>query len=742
MTDIKLTWTILAGILTFSGLSAQNPVGTWSDHLVYSTSADIAVGSDNVYSSTGSSVLVYNKDLAELRKLSPVNGLTETGISAIGWSEENKTLVIAYSSTNIDLVSDNIVYNLPDIMRKYNPGDQTISRLRMSGSYAYVACSFGIAVIDLQKKEIRDTWRPGSSTGNNTVYDIAFGQDKVFAATARGLYYAKDGQNGLSWSGNWDPVPGVPDPEGSYASVISLNGRLVVNLKSALSGDGSAYLIDDSGPELIYNEPGTSIESIDIAGNGFIVSSQEHIRIYDQNGNIIRTITDYLQKPKIARAIIDNEDIWIADINNGLVHGRNMSGFVSLKLPSPLTNKVQSIEPSGGKTIITGKDASSFLVSVYENNGWSSFPDPGCKDPIGSLTDNTDRNHVFVSSRDCGLLEFRGTELVKKYDNVTPTGMSMDDDRNLWIVQSGTSSGIKVLKPDGTWGSDFRKIGETITGDIIIGNNGYKWVTLPGGPGLYIFDDNNTPGNTSDDRDMISYIRDSDDQIISNIFSIASDLDGVVWSGTDQGPFLFLNPDKVFDEPVLYGYRVKIPRDDGSGLADYLLRSETITSIAVDGANRKWIGTRGSGVYMLSDDGTKQLANFTEDNSPLFSNKIETIAIDNESGEVWIGTSKGIQSYRANATKGDETFQKVYAFPNPVREDFTGNVTITGLARDTNVKITDVSGNLVFETVSNGGMASWDLNNYRGRRVSTGVYIAFCTSPEGNSTVTKILVIR
>jgi ligand-binding sensor domain-containing protein len=174
-----------------------------------------------------------------------------------------------------------------------------------------------------------------------------------------------------------------------------------------------------------------------------------------------------------------------------------------------------------------------------------------------------------------------------------------------------------------------------------------------------------------------------------------------------------------------------------------MLKTETITSIAIDGANRKWLGTASSGAYLLSSDGTTQIKNFNEQNSPLLSNSITSLAVDNKTGEVWFGTSKGVQSVRGDATAGDEKFSKVYTFPNPVRENYIGNVTITGLLRDSQIRITDISGNLVYETVSDGGEATWNLNTYTGRRVATGVYLVFCASKDGSqSYVTKMLVIK
>jgi len=193
------------------------------------------------------------------------------------------------------------------------------------------------------------------------------------------------------------------------------------------------------------------------------------------------------------------------------------------------------------------------------------------------------------------------------------------------------------------------------------------------------------------------------------------------------------------DEPR--GTRIKVARNDGSVLADFMLGTETITAISVDGANRKWVGTLNSGAYLLAADGSEVIKSYKTSNSPVFTDSIVSLAVDNITGEVWIGTSEGVLSVREIATSGRQSFSKVYSFPNPVRENFTGIVTITGLMKDTQVKITDVSGNLVYETVSEGGQASWDLTTYDRRRVRTGVYLVFCATIDGTeSCVTKILV--
>jgi len=320
-------------------------------------------------------------------------------------------------------------------------------------------------------------------------------------------------------------------------------------------------------------------------------------------------------------------------------------------------------------------------------------------------------------------------------------GLAMDKSRNIWITQTGVPGSIKVLKSDSTWITNPVTIDAPTIGDIIITKSGFKWVILPRGFGLFILDDKNTL-DPNDDSYKTMLVKDNDGNVISNIYSIAEDLDGNIWVGTDQGPAIYYNANKIFDEDPR-AFRVIIPRNDGTGLGDYLLKSEIITSIAVDGANRKWLGTFSSGAYLLSPDGSKKLANYNEDNSPLYSNSVVSLAIDDKTGEVWFGTAKGVVSVRGDAISGVEEFKNVYTFPNPVRSNFTGNVTITGLMRDSRIKITDVSGNLVYETVSDGGQATWNLKTYNGQRVSTGVYIVFCASSDGTASfVTKMLVIK
>jgi hypothetical protein len=761
---MKFTLITAIFLFVFYHSQGQAPVGSWTDHLVYNTAKDVVATGNEIYASTGSSILVFNKEFDELRKLSGVNGLTETGISTIGWSEENKTLVVAYSSTNVDLVKEKVIYNIPDIARKYIPGRKEINRVRIIGRYAYLACSFGIVVIDLIKREVYDTWKPGVSSDVTEVWDIATVNNRLYAATSSGMFSAELSNPGLAWFGSWSRIANLPGPEGRFTAVVSSGSRIYVNKSPLKSACDTIYSIDATTSVFSYI-PGVVNRSFNYTSTGFSVASGSSIRFFSQSGTLQKTISTYgWGVPDAAQAVEQNGVFYIADLKAGLIKSSANSTFTVMSVPGPLSNNATSITSLNGKTIICGGAVTvtwnnmlrPFEVSIFENNKWTLISDPPVIDALRAAIDPVNNNHFFISSWGGGLLEFENNTLKNRfYEANSPLqtiipgapyvricGMAFDNQRNLWITQTEVPGSIKVYKPDGTWIVNPVTIDAPTIGDIIITRRNHKWIVLPRGFGLFVLDDNNTPADFADDRSRKMLVTDSESKIISMVNCVAEDLEGNIWVGTDQGPLVYYNPEKVFEEDIR-AFRVKIPRNDGSGLADYMLGTELITAIAIDGANRKWIGTASSGAYLLSPDGTKRLRNYNETNSPVFSNSIVSIGIDNKNSEVWFGTSKGIISVRGDATAGNEKFEDVYAFPNPVREDYSGNITITGLMRDTHIRITDISGNLVFRTISDGGMATWDLTTYNGRRVSTGVYLAFCASSDGSqSHVIKILVIR
>jgi hypothetical protein len=740
-------------------VNCQQPIGSWSDHLSYNTAVNVVASQEKIFASTGTSVIVFNKEFSELSKLSPVNGLSETGIAAISWSEENEVLIIAYKNTNVDLVYKSTIFNITDILNA-SAGEKRINRIRTSGRYAYLATNFGIIVIDLVKKEIRDTWRPAPDSENNEVFDITFGNNKIFAATNLGVWFADLSNQGLAYFGNWDQMAGIPVSRCTLS--IFCGGKLYVNVTATLSEGDNVYA---AGSETILfsNTPGVQNRSFDSSPGGFTISSAGSVRYFDAAGSIKKSISSYgWGIPDISQAIVEDDNIWIADKNFGLIEGDKMVKFTNLTLTGPASNYVGHIASLNGKTVICagGSDylwnpiGRAFQVSVHENNKFINILSGTGSDAMRGCIDPNDINHFYISTWGDGLFEYRNNNPVNHYDEtnspllnnysggqgVKICGIASDKPGNLWVTQTGSKGNILILKPDGNWIDYPLPVDSPVMGDIISTSRGQKWIILPGEAAVFVLDDNNSPDIFTDDKYIKLIIKDTGGDIFY-AFSLSEDLDGNIWIGTDKGPVVYYNPEKIFDSDESAN-RIKIPRNDGSGLADYMLGTETITSISVDGADRKWLGTSGSGVYLLSSDGTEVLKAFNRRNSPLFSDSIATVAVDNKTGEVWFGTSEGVLSVRETATAGEQKFTNVYSFPNPVREDFTGNVTITGLLKDTEVRITDISGNLVYVTASTGGQASWDLTTFNGKRVATGVYLVFCASDDGSqSCVTKILII-
>ncbi|HOW10766.1 MAG TPA: two-component regulator propeller domain-containing protein [Bacteroidales bacterium] len=748
---------LLPALLLTCILKGQLPVGSWSDHFRYNTALSVAAGNDEIYASTGSAILVFNKKYNELKKLSKVNGLSGTGISSIAWSAETGTLLAAYKNTDLDLVTKNSIFNIPDIRKKYIPEKKRINRIRAYGKYFYLATGFGIVVVDPIRKEIRDTWNPGSGE----VFDIAISGNSIFAATEEGLWSADLSTQGLSWPGNWAPVSGLPGPYSKCTLVIFAGTGLYCNVAGA-TGD-VIYVIRGS-TEVFSSAEGRINHSFDTAPGGFIVSSGKSIDFYQDNGTLVRSITTYgWGDPSPSQCIAGGDDLWIADTGYGLVRCRNLNEFSNLTLTGPASDNVAGIVSQNGIIAVSagGADKSynslfrPLEISIFSDNRFTNISSQAGHDAMRVCFDKADPDHFFVSTWGDGLYEYRNYKLVRHFDETNSplvpgpgpddgiriSGLAMDNNRNLSIAQSGQRAGISILRPDGSWIVNAFTINTPLAGDIISTGAGQKWMILPAGSSLFVADDNNTPDVFSDDKSKQVIIRDNEGNIINNAFSVAEDMDGNIWVGTDRGPVIYPSGRSVFDDNAK-GFRIKVPRNDGSGLADYLLGTETITSISVDGANRKWLGTLSSGIYLLSADGSEIIKNYNERNSPLPSDTISAVAVDNLTGEVWAGTSKGIVSVRELATSGSNNYTKVYAFPNPVREDYRGKLTITGLIAETRVKITDVSGNLVNETISEGGQAEWDLTTFNGERVSTGVYIIFCASADGSaSAVTKILVV-
>ncbi|MCK5693278.1 MAG: hypothetical protein KAI08_10520, partial [Bacteroidales bacterium] len=459
-------------------------------------------------------------------------------------------------------------------------------------------------------------------------------------------------------------------------------------------------------------------------------------------------------------------DLWLADYGGGLITNQG-EGTWSIIPNGPYSTSVFDMESSGGvlQAVVGGVTGSwnnvfnAATLETFKDEDWSSAHSWTDRDLITLAIDPNDPSHVYTGAWGSGLLEFRGAEITSYNETnsslqtiipgpyVRIGGVALDPQGNLWMTNSNVSEPISVLKADGTWKSfqaDNLISGYNALGDILVSSAGNKWVIVPRGNGLFAMDDNMTIDDTADDiYEKVSVVDKYGKVITNDVYSFAEDHDGNLWLGTNQGVLVMYSPHRLFVDGTIYAQEILIPRDDGSGYADPLLGTQVVTAIEVDGANRKWLGTSGGGVYLVSADGLEELEQFNANNSPLLSNVIADICVDGQTGEVFFGTDKGIISYKGEAMEGSTAYSNVVVYPNPVRETYEGPVAIKGLLENTTVKISDMGGNLVFETESLGGQAVWDGTNFNGQRVATGVYMIFLSSADGSlSHVTKVLFIH
>jgi len=471
-------------------------------------------------------------------------------------------------------------------------------------------------------------------------------------------------------------------------------------------------------------------------------------------------------------AIVDNQNtLWIAYQEQGLVKVTTQAERIVPE--SPADNRIFSLSMNGQDLWIAsgGRDASWNNLSfnprfqLSREGKWSVFDRNifpianDFRDMVCVTADPKNPDHVFAGSWGGGVLEFKDGKFVKRYDNFNSTlqtqlpntpsapyvrigGMAFDSKNTLWVTNTGVANVLSSLQNDGTWKSfELSGIANKFVGKVVVTAKDDKWVLVPRGNGLYAL---NSTNNISKEQKVVAYFRNEEGEYkteMNDLYSMVLDQNGELWVGTSGGVAVYSNPERIWKDEFMYASRPGLNQHDGK--FHPLLEKEAITAIAIDGANRKWFGTKSSGVFLISADGENELEHFNTENSPLLNDEITDIAINQTTGEVFIGTVAGLISYMGEATAGNDVFSDVYVYPNPVRETYEGAIVVKGLVDETDVKITDISGNLVYKTTSLGGQAIWDGKNLNGNRCKTGVYLVFLSDALGEQTkITKLLFIH
>ena len=756
-------------ILTKAQLTA---IGSWRDHLPYHNATFIAEVEENIYCITESGLFYFNKADQTINRISKVNGLSDTEVTKVAYQSQSKTLIIAYKNCNIDLIKDGQIINISDIKQKPILGEKTINNIFFIDKIAYLSSPFGLVVLDVENEEILDTYKIGEGGNFVKINDITFDGDSIFVATSDGIYSANINDANLSDFHNWRKNSAFEiglNANSKFENIAYFDGNIYATTSDSANND--VVIIYENNAWRIYSAPSKKIEHLHLSYNSLFVVLDDQVNII-KNDSTTEIITQNISNPK--HAIYDKDgNVWVADFNKDLLKYNNTSFVQQIDPNGPRTaNNFKLIQNNDDLCVVPGGYYASMApmwnsdgVFFYrENSTWdyNSVSELGnTYDIVTAAFNPNNRNEVYLGSWNGGVIKLDNNNFVEKYNYQNTNGaldtisfantngrirvsdLKFDKNGNMWGLSSLVQNSLFVKTKSNNWYSfNFKGVDGSSSEfkDLVIDNYGQKWGIIKNA-GLFVYDDKGTIDNQNDDEiQLINKNIGSGNLPSLEVYSLAVDLEGEIWVGTDKGIAVFYSAELVFSGENYDAQQILIQQGE---YGQYLLDTETINCIEIDGNNRKWIGTNGAGVFLLSDDGTNEIHHFTTENSPIFSDNIIDIAINEISGEVFIGTEKGIISYRSDATKGFDAHKNVLVFPNPVKENYTGKIAIRGLVNNANVKITDINGNLVFESFANGGQAIWNGKNQSGNRASTGVYLVFSSNIDGEETmVSKILFIH
>ena len=770
MTLKKILLLVVAILFGLLPLTAQNAVGDWRIHTSFVGSQVSTVAETNgwVYYLSSGNLFRLDKETSENESLNIVNDLSDSGIKQIYYNSDRDYLVVIYDNANIDIIqSDGSVVNMPEIKDAVMTSSKGINDVTFASGVMYLATDFGYVVINDSKFVVKESHLYGEP-----LVSVAQVGGKLLLSTADAFYYGdadvyheqlssftrKDYQlNCRIW-----PI----DDEAFFC----ITGWTFLS-KMTLNDDGTAsfngHSIIKSKSTVIQERPG-----------GFLLNTPLLGKCYktDRNGEITEEIET---SGEMCSAHPSGEDkLWAAGAN-----GLHLLGEDNYYLPNALSfSSPLWMTYNKGKDMlyVSSPTANAFYktalpsyVNTYDGTWWKDVTPEGAPKTgtywIEFLPD--DDNTYFVGGWTTGLYKVTNNEIVLKYnaDNSPLLKFqgamhpitSIDRYGNVWVVQSleNPEHPVMVLpaakaKLNETTASDWvlPEIEGAYTGHtqrasfLSTRNSNYDIKLFTDGDYQMPIVIWNSGGDLGIHPQQVSFSRflDQDGQYVSwtYIMCLAEDLNGIVWMGTTEGVISF-NPAQAFSADFKVNH-IKVPRNDGTGMADYLLDGIQVNGIAVDGANRKWIATQTSGLFLVSADGTKIINKFNTTNSPLASNTVYKVCCNPNSNSVFITTPSGLYEYFSDSTPAESSYDNIYAYPNPVRPEYTGNVTITGMMDNSLVKIADASGFVIRQLKSTGGMATWDCCDQFGERVKTGVYMVLCSQAGGGSeaVVTKIAVIR
>jgi hypothetical protein len=761
-------------LLTLVGGYAQSniEIGSWKSHLSYREGKRVTQSKDKIIYAAALGLMIIDKNDLSVSFMSKEDGLNDVNINGLYYDRFNEQLIVVYNDAAIDIVRGNEVFYIPFIKTNSTIiGSRNVNHIHIRDeNLAYIATDFGVLGLDLKRLEFTFTTFTDLRVNTLTVFN-----GFLYAGTEEELYRVRTIGVNLTDFGLWSAVPKNNGLPASYEVVASstFNGQLYVTTGRDLyrSSDGVSF------EKLIQFEAGFSARFMSAEGKSLITGIRNNqnaskILVTDTNGTIREGGAGCINR--VLGGIEDERGrVWYADEWRTIRYTQDyFTGCNQIEFNSPFSNSAgqitffrdQAFVAAGGVTEdfnynFTG--AGVFHLTGNEWNNYNNLSHPVFQEKdvinVQAVQYQATTKDLYIGSYWNGVLRLNlenGESQHFNKDNSILRGavgdeartrisfLQLDEKQNLWMANYLSSRPLVLKTKDNQWYS-YALPGNNNAGSIVIDRSGNKWIPLvTTGGAVVVFNENNTPENTADDR--VRLINRNNSLISGNRVNCAMvDLDGVVWVGTSSGPVAF---DTGCSDPFSDNCRGSTRTVVVDGIPAPLLRDEDVLSMAVDGANRKWFGTR-NGIFVQSPDGLTSIAKFDVNNSPLLDNVIKGLFFNGTTGEMFIVSNLGIQSYRTATTTGGRTHApEVYAFPNPVRPDYHGTIAIKGLVRDANVKITDINGRLVYETKALGGQAVWDGRDYNGVRAATGVYLVFSanenTSLGKETLVTKIMMVK
>ena len=763
---MKKIVTILLLLLSVSAFSQEN--SPWRSYFSYNNVVDITQSGSRVYAAAEQAIFSKNLLTNELKTTTSVDGLKAETITAIHHSTAyNRTLVGNSNGLLLIVNADNSVVSRVDIIEEttVQSNKKRINHIYEYEGKAYISTDFGIAVFDIAAMEFGDTFYLGPNGAEVPVRQATVHGGYIYAACGdnAGIRRGAISSPFLNDFSQWSMYV-----SGSWYHIVNHEGTLMA------SDFGSLYKLETNTPAWVYYFGGQILDLRSVGGV-LIGTAYNNIRLYNaqlQLQTSVNIIPGETTPTNFTCATIINEQLFIGTKEKGVFAAPiNLSRFDNITPDGPQRSNIFSLHkaPSFLWAVYgeydydynpyTNGDLEYYGISKLTREGWFTISN---QDLFGAaaisdiITHPTNENLVYAASHHNGLIKIENDEAVDIYDHtdniqngpeslvlaqdasyksVRINSLAFDRQNNLWMTNSFLERPIKVLKPDGTWVSYSM---EDVTdnpevdryGKMVIDKNGTKWIPSINN-GLIAFNEtlNKFIVLKNDSNLPSTYVR-----------CVAIDNRNQLWIGTSKGLRVLRGVDRFMTENELTTNQIIIMED---GLAQELLYEQFITVITVDGANNKWIGTSNAGAFLVSPDGQQTLFRFTKLNSPLPSNNINDIEIDPATGEVFFATDKGMVSYKGTSTKASDDLSKVYVFPNPVRPGFEGDVNISGLIDKANIKITDIEGNLVYETTSEGGTVLWNQKAFGKHKVASGVYMIFISSEDGTETkVKKVMIVR